>query len=151
MFHKSRMLPIALAQLNLTVGDIEGNATRIIDTAETAREKGCRLVVFPELSVTGYPPEDLLLRRDFIDTVDREMQRIVRSVAGIAMIVGHPHRFEGGLYNAASFVLDGFVVSTYCKQHLPNYSVFDEKRYFRAGRKPCVIDFSGTRIGPHHL
>lgn len=147
MFHKSRMLPIALAQLNLTVGDIEGNATRIIDTAETAREKGCRLVVFPELSVTGYPPEDLLLRRDFIDTVDREMQRIVRSVAGIAMIVGHPHRFEGGLYNAASFVLDGFVVSTYCKQHLPNYSVFDEKRYFRAGREPCVIDFSGTRIG----
>jgi NAD+ synthase (glutamine-hydrolysing) len=80
MIHKSDLLFIALAQLNQTVGDVEGNAARIVDTAEAAREKGCRLVVFPELSIAGYPPEDLLLRRKFIDTVDREMARIVRSV-----------------------------------------------------------------------
>ena len=80
MIHKSDLLFIALAQLNQTVGDVEGNAARIVDTAEAAREKGCRLVVFPELSIAGYPSEDLLLRRDFIDTVDREMAQIVRSV-----------------------------------------------------------------------
>jgi NAD+ synthase (glutamine-hydrolysing) len=147
MIHKSDLLCIALAQLNLTVGDVEGNATRIVDSAEAARKKGCRLVVFPELSITGYPPEDLLLRRDFIDTADREMERVVRSVAGIAMILGHPHRVDGKLYNAASFVLDGSVVSTYYKQHLPNYSVFDEKRYFTAGQEPCVVEFGGTRVG----
>ena len=80
MIHKSDLLFIALAQLNQTVGDVEGNAARIVDTAKAAREKGCRLVVFPELSITGYLPEDLLLRRGFIGTVDREMARIVRSV-----------------------------------------------------------------------
>ena len=141
------MLSIALAQLNPTVGDIEGNATRIIDTAAAARGKGCRLVVFPELSITGYPPEDLLLRQDFVETTERALERIVRSVEGIAMVLGHPQRVNGNFYNAASFVLDGSTVATYYKQCLPNYSVFDEKRYFTAGQEPCVVEFAGTHIG----
>ena len=142
------MLSIALAQLNLTVGDIEGNTARIIDNARVARDElGCQLVVFPELSVTGYPPEDLLLRPAFIESSKHALTEIVKTVQGVALIVGHPLLEDGRLFNAASFILNKTVSATYRKQHLPNYGVFDEKRYFAEGREPCVVDYEDTRIG----
>lgn len=140
-------IAIALAQINPKVGALDANARRIVDAATSAREKGCRLVVFPELCVTGYPPEDLLLRPDFIAASARALESVIRSVDGIAMVIGHPHREGDTLYNAASFVRDGAIVATYYKQHLPNYSVFDEKRYFEAGRDACVVDMDGVPLG----
>ena len=120
-------LRIALAQLNLLVGDIEGNAGRIINAAARARdEQQADLIVFPELTLTGYPPEDLLLRSHFIEDCEAAMQRILRDVQGVTAIVGHPVEEEGVLYNVASVVRDGSVVARYRKQHLPNYGVFDE-------------------------
>ncbi len=142
------MFSIALAQLNLIVGDIEGNTSRIINSALDARDKlGCQLVVFSELSVTGYPPEDLLLRPAFIASSARAVDEIVRTVEGVAMIVGHPFLQEGKLFNAASFIFNGSILATYCKQQLPNYSVFDEKRYFKEGQLACVVEHDGSRIG----
>lgn len=142
------MFSIALAQLNLTVGDIDGNTTRIIDTTRAARDElGCHLVVFSELCVTGYPPEDLLLRPAFIKSSEQALREIVQAVKDVAIIVGHPYVNNDRLFNAASFILDGATLATYCKQHLPNYSVFDEKRYFTAGHLPCVVEYAHTRIG----
>ena len=141
------MLSIALAQLNLTVGDIEGNTARIVESARKAADQGCQLVVFPELSVTGYPPEDLLLRPAFVEKSHHAVSTIVQAVDNIAMILGYPLRNEEQLYNAASFIRGGAIQATYSKQHLPNYSVFDEKRYFVAGESPCVVDFEHARIG----
>ena len=140
-------IAIALAQINPTVGDLEGNASLIIDAARSARDKGCGLVVYPELCITGYPPEDLLLRRDFIEASERALDRVVGAVEGIAMVLGHPCRERGKLYNTASFARGGAVLASYHKQHLPNYSVFDEKRYFEAGDEVCVVDFDGTPLG----
>ena len=140
-------IAIALAQINPTVGDLEGNASLIIDAARSARDKGCGLVVYPELCITGYPPEDLLLRRDFIEASERALDRVVGAVEGIAMVLGHPCRERGKLYNTASFARGGAVLASYHKQHLPNYSVFDEKRYFEAGDEACVVDFDGTPVG----
>ena len=141
------MLSIALAQLNLTVGDIEGNTTRIIETARKAGDQGCQLVVFPELCVTGYPPEDLLLRPAFIEKSQHAVTTIVKAVDDVAMILGYPLKKDNRLFNVASFVSNGTIQATYAKQHLPNYSVFDEKRYFTAGESPCVVDFEQARIG----
>jgi NAD+ synthase (glutamine-hydrolysing) len=140
-------ISIALAQINPTVGDLEGNVAQIVDAAVTARKLGCSLIVYPELCITGYPPEDLLLRRDFIYDSMQALDKVMRSVDGIAMILGHPHRRDEKLYNAASFVLGGTVLGSYYKQHLPNYSVFDEKRYFEAGEEAGVVDFEGVRVG----
>ena len=140
-------IAIALAQINPTVGDLQGNASLIIDAARSARDEGCGLVVYPELSITGYPPEDLLLRRDFIEASERALDRVVGSVEGVAMILGHPRRERGKLYNAASFARGGAVEAIYYKQHLPNYSVFDEKRYFESGHGACVVDFDGIPLG----
>ncbi len=140
-------ISIALAQINPTVGDLKGNAAQIVDAAVTARKMGCSLIVYPELCITGYPPEDLLLRRDFIDDSMQALDQVMRSVDGIAMILGHPHRQDEKLYNAASFVLEGTVLGSYYKQDLPNYSVFDEKRYFEAGEEAGVVEFEGVRVG----
>ncbi len=141
-------LSIAIAQLNMTVGDLSGNANRIIETAVRARDElECQCVVFPELAITGYPPEDLLLRPAFIERARLELDRVRNAVTDIAMVVGHPWRAEGKLYNAASLIHRGEVLGTYHKQCLPNYSVFDEKRYFEAGDAPCVVNLDGVRIG----
>jgi NAD+ synthase (glutamine-hydrolysing) len=139
---------IALAQLNCTVGDITGNTDRVIDACRRARDTlECKLVVFPELALTGYPPEDLLLRDDFLLEVGQGLERIVSEVKDITAVIGHPFRDQSGLYNAASVFSDGQIMARYYKRELPNYSVFDEKRYFRPGNKPCVVDVSGVRVG----
>ena len=139
---------LALAQLNLLVGDIRANRRRILETTLQARERGCVMVVFTELALSGYPPEDLLLRPDFIDANEAAFDHLLADLPpDIAVILGYPRRSEGGLANAASLILNGQVEATYHKRCLPNYSVFDEKRYFTAGNKPCVVDYKGKRIG----
>ncbi len=141
-------LRVAMAQLNLLVGDIEGNARKVTAAAYEARDRlSAVLVLFPELALTGYPPEDLLLRSDLHTRVLRALEQIKRDVRGIDLLVGYPHCATGGLYNAASLIRDGAIVATYHKQHLPNYSVFDEKRYFTSGTAPCVVDVRGVALG----
>ncbi len=141
-------LRIVLAQLDLRVGDIHGNAARMRDAALDARDRlGAAVVVFPELALTGYPPEDLLLRPALHQQVLEALDRLRQQVAGIHMVVGHPHQGLGGLYNAVSVLRDGRVLATGCKQHLPNYSVFDEKRYFVPGEGGCLVDIQGLRTG----
>ena len=141
-------LRISLAQVNLLVGDIAGNADRIVELACRARdEQHADAVVFPELSLTSYPPEDLLLRPELVQRVEQALEHICRSVRDIDVIIGYPRRLENGLFNAAGVVREGQVVAEYHKQYLPNYSVFDEKRYFVAGDRPCVIDIKGVPTG----
>lgn len=105
------------------------------------------LIVFPELAITGYPPEDLLLRKGFRDHARQCLELIAQQVHGIDLIVGHPYDEADGIYNAASLVSDGAIIATYFKQHLPNYSVFDEKRYFLADNRACVVDIKGVPVG----
>ncbi|HEY9198776.1 MAG TPA: NAD+ synthase [Gammaproteobacteria bacterium] len=144
----SNRLRIVMAQIDLPVGDVRGNAQRVIDAAIRARDElNAQMVMFPELALTGYPPEDLLLRPGLQMHVLTALERIKREVRGIHIVVGHPHAATGGLYNAASVIRDGHILATAHKQHLPNYSVFDEKRYFTPGTAPCVLDIDGVRFG----
>jgi NAD+ synthase (glutamine-hydrolysing) len=141
-------LRIAMAQLNLLVGDIEGNAEKIIAASERARDElEADVIVFPELALTGYPPEDLLLRPGLHTRVLAALETVNLRVHGIDVVLGYPRSAVGGVYNAASLLRDGQVVATYHKQHLPNYSVFDEKRYFAAGSEPCVVEIKGVPVG----
>jgi len=140
-------LTLALAQIDLRVGDLDGNVERITDASLRARDAGADAVIFPELALTGYPPEDLLLRPGFIHHATQALQGLAEQAVGIDMIVGHPESDGEGLYNAASLLRGGRVVATYRKHELPNYSVFDEKRHFRAGTEPCVVDIAGIPIG----
>lgn len=133
-----RIVRIALAQINPTVGDLHGNAKRVIEFLDRAREMGAELVAFPELVLTGYPPEDLLLRPDFIDQNTAALEEVARATSGITAIVGFAQR-AGDLYNAAAILHDGDIAGVYHKSHLPNYAVFDEFRYFRPGRNPFVV------------
>ena len=144
----SRSLRIVMGQLNLLVGDIDGNADKLIRVANRARDEiGGDLVVFPELALTGYPPEDLLLRADLLERAEKSLAAIAGAVHGVDVIIGHPHRRGDRLYNAASVVHNGKIIATYLKQLLPNYGVFDEKRYFAPGNNPCVIDIHGVPVG----
>jgi NAD+ synthase (glutamine-hydrolysing) len=137
-----------MGQLNLLVGDIDGNAVKLIRAANRARDEiGGDLIVFPELALIGYPPEDLLLRADLLERSEKGLAAIARAVHGVDVIIGHPHRRGDRLYNAASVVHNGKIIATYLKQFLPNYGVFDEKRYFAPGNKPCVIDIHGVPVG----
>ncbi len=139
---------LALAQLNLHVGALEANAGRVIEAAREARDRlGARLVVFPELTLTGYPPEDLLLREDFLDATAEQLRRVAGAARGIDLVVGYPVRKAGSLYNAAGVLRDGELIAEYHKQALPNYSVFDEKRYFEPGLEACVFELDGLRVG----
>ncbi len=141
-------LRILIAQLNLLVGDVAGNSDKVITLARRAREEhGADLVVFPELTLTGYPPEDLLLRPELIARTEAALREIAAAVDEVALVIGYPKAALGGLFNVAGFVHQGRIVAEYAKQHLPNYSVFDEKRYFQAGSAPGVIDFKGVRLG----
>ncbi|MBK1700727.1 NAD+ synthase [Thiococcus pfennigii] len=139
---------ILLAQINPLVGDIAGNTEQVLALAAAARDRDAAdLVVFPELTLTGYPPEDLLLRPEFIARVGAALERLRVELRGITAIVGYPQASVGGLYNVAGVIGDGELIAEYAKQTLPNYSVFDEKRYFRPGQAPCVFQHQGRRIG----
>ncbi len=142
-------LRIVMAQLNFTVGDIVGNAAKIVQAAHSARDDlHADVIVFPELAVSGYPPEDLLLRPGLHTRVLKEMERIKREITGIVTVIGYPRQAAGGLYNAASVIQDARVLGTTLKQHLPNYSVFDEKRYFAAAAEgPAVVEIAGVKLG----
>ena len=142
---------IAIAQINCLVGDLAGNARRILDAAIRAQALGANLLVTPELALCGYPPEDLLLRPDFYRAAARELSLLAEAAAsrapGIALLVGHPEENAKGRFNAASLLRDGRIETTYRKCLLPNSEVFDEERYFDAGTLPCVITINGVRCG----
>jgi NAD+ synthase (glutamine-hydrolysing) len=141
-------LKIALAQINFLVGSIAANVDNIIEAAVYARDQlNADIIVFPELTITGYPAEDLLLRADFITAANNAVYHLVDRVAGIALVVGFPERDGNKLYNSAAVLHQGVMLACYRKQALPNYGVFDEQRYFTAGNQPCVFEFNGTFIG----
>ncbi|OIQ85401.1 glutamine-dependent NAD(+) synthetase [mine drainage metagenome] len=140
-------MKVAIAQINCTVGDLAGNADLIIDYAQRARLAGAVLLLTPELALSGYPPEDLLLRTDFYHASDAELRRLAKALPDITVVVGHPAQKDGEHFNAASILQHGEVVATYHKQCLPNYSVFDEVRYFVPGDQPLVFELQGVRFG----
>jgi NAD+ synthase (glutamine-hydrolysing) len=142
----ARPLRVALAQINSTVGGLAGNAARMIQWIERARAAGCDVVVFPELAVTGYPPEDLLLKPSFIRDNLRYRDRVVAASRGIAVIGGFVD-LEVDIHNAAFFAYDGELRGVYHKVYLPNYGVFDEERYFQRGRRCPIFELAGVRIG----
>jgi NAD+ synthase (glutamine-hydrolysing) len=141
------MMKIALAQINCTVGDIKGNANKIIDYANRAHKSGASLIITPELALCGYPPEDLLFRDDFNAACDRELKRIAASLPNITLLIGHPLLSNDQLFNAASVIQNGQILATYHKQALPNYSVFDEERYFEAGNQALIFNHQNTQFG----
>jgi NAD+ synthase (glutamine-hydrolysing) len=140
-------MKIAVAQLNAMVGDMQGNADKILALANQAHANGAQLLVTPELALCGYPPEDLLYRDDFLQANQRALTYLCQRLPNISVLIGHPHQVRGELFNAASLLQSGKVVATYHKQCLPNYSVFDEERYFEAGDQPMVFDLAGTHFG----
>jgi NAD+ synthase (glutamine-hydrolysing) len=137
---------LALAQINSTVGDIAGNERKVREHLANAREAGAQLVLFPELAVTGYPPEDLLLKEHFLADARDAIERIAGDTDGIAAIVGYPER-GADVYNAAAILAGGAVHSVYRKVNLPNYGVFDELRYFQRGEGGAVVDIDGVEVG----
>ena len=137
---------MALAQINSTVGDIPGNASKIIDYLEQAREVQADLVAFPELAITGYPPEDLLFKPSFLRDNVAAMERVVAASQGIAVVVGYVH-MGADIYNAAALGYNGELIDTYRKIYLPNYGVFDEERYFRPGDSCPVYIINGVAVG----
>jgi len=131
----SSEINIGLAQINVVVGGIENNVDRIIDFAHRARDQHkCELLVCAELVLTGYPPE-------------QQLQRLCESVNDIDLIVGYPKKTEQGLFNMAAMISGGVITHEYAKMELPNYSVFDEKRYFKPGQDACLIDYKGIKLG----
>ena len=138
---------IALAQMNTVVGDLDGNAARILERLAQAREAGADLVLFPELAVTGYPPEDLLLRPGFLRAAAETLERVAAETKGIAALVGTPH-LDRDLFNACAVCVDGEVKAVYHKHFLPNYGVFDEDRYFQPGQDLLLLRRGETIVGP---
>lgn len=146
----SSNVKVAVAQLNCTVGDFEGNSRKIIEAASRAAAAGADLLLTPELSLAGYPPEDLLLRRAFYAASDAALQMLTAQLLQfpeLTVIVGHPLAREGHRFNAASLLQGGVVLGTYCKHDLPNYDVFDEQRYFTPDNRPLVFELNGTSFG----
>ena len=145
---KSKGLQIIAAQLNFLVGDIQGNTQKVIDASQQALDKyDADAIVFPELTLTGYPPEDLLLRPSVGSRVDAGLERLTAELpAGITVLIGYPKLVDGKLFNAAGAICNGKLVAEYFKQELPNYQVFDEKRYFTSGTKPCVLNIGGVCV-----
>ena len=137
---------IALAQVNPTVGDLSGNTRLVVEWIERARDAEADIVCFPELVVTGYPPEDLVLKPSFVRDNLAQLDLIAAETRGIAAVVGFVDR-DGEIFNAAAFIHDGEIKAVYHKVFLPNYGVFDEKRYFQPGRLCPIIDLDGVRIG----
>lgn len=144
-----QQLTLVMGQLNPIVGDVAGNLKKVIMAANQARDEfAADVIVFPELMLTGYPAEDLLLRPGLMKRVNKALVTLQKLIGGIAVIVGHPEGLtRQKLYNAVSVIADGERKSVYFKQMLPNYGVFDEKRYFAEGVLPCVVDIKGFRLG----
>ncbi len=140
-------LQIATAQLNPVVGDIAGNAQRIVDAMADAKARGAQLLLTPELSLCGYPPEDLLLRADFFQACRDALERIAARTDDMAVVVGFPDFDDVGRYNAAAVMQGGRIIARCRKRRLPNYAVFDEKRYFDAASEACVFELAGVRCG----
>jgi NAD+ synthase (glutamine-hydrolysing) len=140
------LLKVALAQIDTTVGDLEGNAAKVREFTARARDEGAQLVVFPELTLTGYPPEDLLLKTHFLDVAETTLRELASEVQGIVALVGYPERADD-VYNSAAVLADGAVAAVYRKVFLPNYSVFDEARYFQSGDEGALIELNGVPIG----
>ncbi len=141
-----RTLRLALAQVNATVGDFEGNVAKVLDGVEQAREQKADLVAFPELFLPGYPPEDLLLKPSFIRANEQALEKVAGQVQGITAVVGFAH-LDGDLYNAAAVCADGGVKGIYQKHFLPTYGVFDEDRYFKKGTAAPVFVVAGVNVG----
>jgi len=139
-------LRLALAQLDFTVGDVAGNTQRVLDTAIIARDKHrADVVVFPELTLSGYPPEDLLFHAGLRKQVAVGLERVRAEVKGVGALIGYPEYVAGTIYNSAALIKDGAVVANHRKCELPNYKVFDEKRYFKAGNAATLVDLKGIR------
>src|SRR5437588_1310550 len=138
---------LALAQSTSVVGDLDGNAERVVERIDEAKRHGVDVVLFPELIVTGYPPEDLLLRPGFIRAAERTLEEIARSCRGITGLIGTPH-FDRDLFNACAVCAGGEVKAIYRNRFLPNYGVFDEDRYFAPGRDLILLELGKTLIGP---
>ncbi|MEW6103347.1 MAG: NAD+ synthase [bacterium] len=137
------MLRIGISQINTTVGDIEGNCRKIREYIEKAKELKTDIIAFPELSITGYPPEDLLLKPKFVSDNLKGLNELAKEISDIVAIVGFVDRKEGNLYNASAIIHKGRIKKIYHKMLLPNYGVFDEKRYFKEGSDFCIFKFSG--------
>lgn len=143
----TQSIRIALAQINCTVGDLAGNSEKIISYAHKAAERGADIVAFPELAITGYPPEDLLLKPKFIADNCAALQEVVRQIKGIVAVIGFVDHKGSQLFNAAAVAYGGAVKGVYHKTLLPNYGVFDEKRYFSSGSKPFVFSYGSFTFG----
>jgi len=139
-------LRVALAQINSTVGDLDGNARKIAESVASARDDGASLVVFPELALTGYPPEDLLLKTGFLAATRTTLEEIAAGVSGIVALVGFPES-DDDVYNSAALLCDGGLAAVYRKISLPNYGVFDEQRYFQSGTRPALFELNGVEVG----
>ena len=144
-----RVIRVALAQDNLPVGDLSGNIRRTRVRLDQAQEHGADLIVFPELSVTGYPPEDLLLKKDFVDNAADAIDELASAASNITALVGYPmiSADTQSLHNTAAVLINGQIAARYRKHHLPNYAVFDEQRYFTAGNKAVVINIGDCLVG----
>ena len=143
------MLKVAVAQINSCVGDLAGNTKKIVEAARRAHDHGASLLVTPELSLTGYPPEDLLLRPAFLAACDQAMHRLadaLKEIGDVTVVVGHPRAREQNVFNAATVLRYGKVIGTYGKLELPNYAVFDEQRYFDPDGAPCLFEVNGVRF-----
>ena len=140
-------MKICMAQINTLVGDIAGNARRILEVSVAQRDQGATIVVFPELTLTGYPPEDLLLRHDLMVRTDAAVTRLCEQLpAELAVVIGYPKLRGETLFNSAGVIYQGSLIAEYDKQCLPNYQVFDEKRYFTAGSEACVVSIHGISV-----
>ncbi len=145
--HSNSSLRIALAQINVVVGDLTGNAEKIIRYIQNAKENHADIIAFPELTICGYPPEDLLLRPQFIKDSNEAMKKVISASDDIITIVGFPHQENGQLFNGAAVIQNKELKGIYHKIHLPNYGVFDEKRYFKEGNKPLIFRVNDIPIG----
>src|SRR3989338_3089386 len=139
-------MKLAIAQFNCVLGDLAGNAAKISQYAEQARMQGAQLLLTPELGLCGYPPEDLLLRDGFYHACAQALHDLAAKIPDIAVVVGHPLERDGKRYNAATLLRNGIIAATYLKRELPNYSVFDEERYFDHGTESCLFEIAGVRL-----
>ena len=140
-------MKIAIAQINSTVGDIASNAAKILDFAKQSFAQGASIMITPELALCGYPPEDLLFRDDFNMVCQQALASLAEQLPKITLVIGHPHQQNNQLFNAASVLENGKIVATYHKQCLPNYSVFDEERYFKAGSDSLIFTHQNIKFG----